>query len=258
MSAKYIGSIVGGKDIGIGSSSPNRHIVITGISGSGKSVRIAEIEVRIISAGGTVVAFDINGTHSEMPEELCNVISVLADGLDVKFLDTSMIEQGRETQANLIDYVIETICPREMRGARQLASVRKAINIAIKERENFTCDIDAIAHGLSEQEEHAALGAYNHLCSILEGNIFRNSEKRIEENKINIISLQGLNPRTQKRIVEIMLNVLWRKMRIEGRGKERFTLVIDEFQNIDFRPGTALFQMLTEVRQYGVELLLAT
>ena len=153
---------------------------------------------------------------------------------------------------------METLCPKQLRGACQLASVRRAIEFAIRYREKFSTDMEAIACGLKEQEDSAALGAYNHLCPILEGNIFRDSEKRILEHKVNVISLKGLNPKTQKRVVEIVLNVLWRQIRIEGSSGHRFTLVMDEFQNLDFSQTSVLFQMLTEARKYGVDLILAT
>lgn len=258
MAGKYVGKITGGKEVCISRNSPNEHVVITGISGSGKSVRIADIERHIIKNGGTVLAFDINGTHQELEAGICNIISAQEDGLDVTFLDTSRLEEGKETMANLVDYIVETICPRELRGACQTAAVRKAVRFALENRGDFSCDMDAIAKGLSEQDEPAALGAYGHLCSILEGEIFRKSEKKIQEGKVNILSLKGLNPKTQKRVTEIMLSVLWRKMRIYGRSKQAVTLVVDEFQNLDFRSGSVLFQMLTEIRKYGVNLVLAT
>lgn len=256
---KYIGKITGGRDVNIAETSPNGHLVITGVSGSGKSVRIADIERHIVRNGGTVIALDANGTHvrNEGIND-CNYISAQKDGVNLKILDTTLVNEGRETQINLVEYILETICPRQLRGACQLACVRKAVEFAIRYRDEFLSDMEAIACGLKEQEDSAALGAYNHLCPILEGNIFRESEKRIQKRKINILSLQGLNPKTQKRVVEIILSVLWRQMRVKGCGDKRFTLVLDEFQNLDFSQDSVLFQMLTEVRKYGVDLLLST
>lgn len=254
----YVGKVSGGRDVNIGKGSANEHMIITGISGAGKSVRITDIEHHIIESGGTVIAFDINGTHSDIADSYSHYISAQEDGLDVRFLDTELIEMGKETMTNLIQYVVETLCPVQMRGACQLASVRNAVKFALQNREHFSCDIEAIAAGLEIQNESAAVGAYNHLCPILEGDIFRHSTKRIQQGKVNVISLKGINPKTQKRVVEIMLNVLWRQMRIAGYSQTKFTLVLDEFQNFDFRQGTVLFQMLTEIRKYGINLILAT
>ena len=174
---KYLGEITGGRDVNIGSNSPNEHIIITGISGSGKSVRIMDIEQHIINDGGTAIAIDMDGTHIENEDLDYQHICAQEDGLDLRILDMSRVNEGKETMTNLKEYIMETICPRQLRGACQLAAVRKAVEFALCNRSEFSSDMEAIACGLKEQEEAAALGAYNHLCSILEGNIFR---KRME------------------------------------------------------------------------------
>lgn len=255
---RYIGKVISEQDVLIGKNSPNQHMIISGVSGSGKSVRIADIERHIIEEGGTVIAFDINGTHEQLSGDCGNWISAQKDGLDVNFLDMSLVNTGEETLANLVEYVKKTLCPRQMRGACQLNAVRKAIHFAIKNRADFDNDIEAIACGLEESDDPAATGAYNHLCPILEGRIFRKSEKKIEGGKLNIISLRGINPDTQKRLVEIMLAVMWRQMRIAKSQGRRLTIEIDEVQNLDFGHETVLFEMLTEVRKYNANLLLST
>lgn len=219
---RYVGKIISGQDVLIGEKSPNQHLIISGISGSGKSVRIADIERHIVKDGGTVIAFDINGTHEQMPDVDKNLISAQKDGLDVKFLDMSLVNTGEETMSNLVEYVKKTLCPRQMRGACQLNAVRKAIQFAIKNRTDFDNEIEAIAHGMNEMDDPAAAGAYNHLCPILEGRIFRKSAKKIESGKLNIICLRGLNLDTQKRVVEIILAVMWRQMRMVKSQKEKW------------------------------------
>ncbi len=254
----YVGKAAGERDVNIAESSPNRHIILSGISGSGKSMRTAELETKIVKDGGTVLEFDVNGTHSDVEAKYCNHISAVKDGLAVNFLDTTLVELGEETSANLVGYIMDTICPKAMRGARQKAAVREAIKFAIGHRNKFSTEMEAIAEGLKMQTGEAAAGAYDHLFPILEGEIFRKSVKTIREGVINIISLKGINPGTQKIIIEIMLNIIWRQMRIDGPNGKGFTLVIDEFQNLNLNQGSVLFQMLTEARKYNVRLILAT
>lgn len=254
----YIGTISNGAEVMIGKASPNSHIVITGMSGTGKSVRIADIEKHILAENGTIVVLDVNGTHSGLMNDHYNHISAREDGLNISFLDTSFVKKGEETMSNLVQYIAETLCPRQLRGACQLATVYKAIEFAIRNVESFDCEMEALAYGLKEQDDMAAMGAYNHLRSVLEGRIFRKSKKRIEKGKVNVISLKGINPKTQKRVIEIILAVLWRKLRFEGVGGTKFSLVLDEFQNLDLHKETAFFQMLTESRKYGLNMILAT
>lgn len=256
---KYVGRIAGGKDVYIGNGSPNRHLLISGISGSGKSVRIADIERHAIADGDTIIALDINGTHERLEDDICNYISAQEDGLNIKVLDTSLVEMGKESPMNLIQYAVETLAPRKMHGACQLAALRKAVKFALQHRAKYKTEMEAILAGLEAQEETAALGVYNHLCPILEGGIFRESEKAIQPGKLNIISLQSLNPKTQKQVTEIFLAALWRDKR-SSRAliEDKVTLVLDEFQNLNFQKGSALFELLTEGRKYGLEIVMAT
>ena len=60
---KYIGVLADGIKVKISSDSPNRSIVISGISGTGKSVRIYDLENQIVAGGSTVIALDLDGSH---------------------------------------------------------------------------------------------------------------------------------------------------------------------------------------------------
>lgn len=255
---KYLGQVQGGKGVYISPNSPNQHVIISGISGSGKSYRIEDMEQRIVEEGGTVLVIDINGTHSVSSGRNVNFISAVEDGLNLDLFDCQWVESGKETNSNLISYVIETLCPKKLRGVWQIAAVREAVEFAIRHRMEFPSDVAAIAAGLKGQNTQAAMGAYNHLYDVFEGNIFRHSPKHICPGMINVISLKGINPQSQKRISEIFLCILWRKMRMTGKINGECTLVIDEFQILDFEQGTALFQMLTEARKYNLSLILAT
>ena len=77
----YIGTISNGAEVMIGKASPNFHIVITGMSGTGKSVRIADIEKHILAENGTIVVLDVNGTHSGFMNDRYNHISAQEDGV---------------------------------------------------------------------------------------------------------------------------------------------------------------------------------
>ena len=60
---KYIGHIKE-TEVQIAQESMNSHVLITGMSGSGKSVRMIDIEVKAIKEGKTVLVLDKDGTHA--------------------------------------------------------------------------------------------------------------------------------------------------------------------------------------------------
>ena len=76
-------------------SSPNSSVCITGISGSGKTVRMQKIELDCVKRGKTVLILDTNNTHSEeqifssFKQEyvsFVNRIDAVRDGLNISFL----------------------------------------------------------------------------------------------------------------------------------------------------------------------------
>ena len=57
-----VGSLQNGTGVFISDKSPNRHISVLGISGSGKTVRLKELIRNVVENGETALIFDINGT----------------------------------------------------------------------------------------------------------------------------------------------------------------------------------------------------
>lgn len=253
-----IGQLEEGTKVTIADDSPNEHIAIWGISGSGKSTRISEIMTDAISKGNTVVAFDLNGKDFRNMGDKLNRISAVEDGVNMSFLDNSSVEGGRETYANFISYLTDTFSSAYSMGVRQQGALRVAIEYAIQNRNKFQTEMEAIACGLSEQNSDVAGGVYNKMWGMLEGGVFRPSMKQVQDGKINVISLEHINPSTQKAVTEIILSYIWKDIKTAKDGNKKITLVIDEFQNLMFRKDAALLEMLRESRKYGVNLVLAT
>lgn len=110
---------------------------------------------------------------------------------------------------------------------------------------------------LEEQKGNSAEGVRSRLWGILNGNLLRPSTKQIESGKINIISLAGINPKTQIQLTEIILSVVWRQLRYRQFSKVD-VVCIDEIQSLSLKKNSALFELLTESRKYGISLVLAT
>lgn len=127
---KYIGKIASGRDVSITETSPNGHLVITGVSGSGKSVRIADIEEHIVENGGTVIALDVNGTHEKNEKsKYFNYISAQKDGLNREILYMSLVNEGNETQINFIGYVQSSTDSKKVADLIDLNNKGKWISI---------------------------------------------------------------------------------------------------------------------------------
>ena len=98
---RYVGNLQNGIKVRISSDSPNRSIVISGISGTGKSVRICDLENQIVAGGSTVIALDLDGSHPVLSGEE-NTISAREDGIALKFLNAEMLKKSaNETELYL-------------------------------------------------------------------------------------------------------------------------------------------------------------
>lgn len=252
---KYVGVLADGTKVKISSDSPNRSIVISGISGTGKSVRICDLETQIIAGGSTVIAFDLDGSHSILSGEE-NVISVREDGIALKFLDAEILKKSANEMSLYICEVADLLFSATKAGDRQKGILRDAILWALKNRKCFGSDFEAIEAGLEEIGTERALGVRDKIWPLLKCNVFRESKREIQKGKINIISLEGLDPDLKVVISEILLKNLWKEALIVKENK--ITIIVDEFQHLLLNKKAMLVQLLTEGRKYGLDVILAT
>lgn len=252
---KYVGVLTDGTKVRISSDSPNRSIVISGISGTGKSVRICDLENQIIASGSTVIALDLDGSHPVLSGAE-NVISAREDGIALEFLDVGMLNKPANETSMYVSEVADLLLSATKAGDRQKGTLRNAISWALKNRQRFRSDFEAIEAGLEEIGTEKALGVRDKIWPLLKCNVFRESKKEIRKSKLNIISLEELDPDLKVVISEILLKNLWKEALITR--KNNITIVIDEFQHLLLDKKAMLVQLLTEGRKYGLDVILAT
>lgn len=252
-----IGVIEKNVPVRISADSPNEHIAIWGISGTGKSTRIEEIVQDIRSSGTTVIVFDLAGQDFQNLES-ANRIYANSDGIALKIFDTRKVESGEESYVNFLSYLVDSFSNTYKLGIRQQGVLRTAIEYGIKHCAQYETEMDAIAAGLDGQDSDLALGVHNKLWQILHGGIFRKSNKQFCVGKINILNFSGINPTAQRELTEIMLSFIWKRLRTESGKSGKMCLVIDECQHFLMKSNSILLEMLREARKYGVNIILST
>lgn len=248
----------GKKFIEMAEIAPNQSISITGISGSGKTTTQEFLERAFQKEGRTVIVLDLNGTHMNWHSADVNRISVKDDGIDIAFLDTALIKRNIETEVGFISDLAECLAKITNCGIRQLGILRTAVEFAVRHREDYSSDMDAIADGLLSQENERAKGVYEKLWGILTGGFFRKSNKKINVGEINIITFEGISRNIQKNIAEIFLHMLWKRKRLEKSLEYPIVIALDEYQNFSLKDDATLLEMLREGRKYGISLILTT
>lgn len=253
-----IGKLKNGADVIISKSSPNTHVILSGISGSGKTIRIRQMIRKNRSPGQTTLIFDLDGKTYEGDEENVNRIDAAKDGIALRLLDPTILEADDDVYVNYVSFITDILTNTTRLGVRQQGSLRDAVEYALNNLDKYPSDMEAIVAGLELQDSSVAQGVYNKLWNLLKCGVFRPSQKHIKPGTINVISFEGIASSTQKVLVEILLGTLWRRLQFSGEGKEKLFVVIDEFQKIYLEKNAIILEMLRESRKYEVSIILAT
>lgn len=242
---------------------------MAGVSGSGKSSRANQIELKEAENGATVIIIDINRSHSnemiyppiwEEYRSRMNRIDAKRDGVNIEFLRPMREEDGQiEDMVTLINSATCALGSMQKLGSCQIGALREAIIFALSHREEFPDEMTAIGVGLLQQEGTTAKGVYQKLWTVINSRVFRRSNKYIKRGAINLVSFIGLDKLTQATLVEVLLFSLWRIIQYQRRPfGNKVVLALDEFQNLSLREGSILRDLLREGRKFGVYLLLTT
>ncbi len=251
---KYIGRDEYGNPVRISDDAMNQHMLIVGQSGSGKSVRIEDMEHQLLAGGGMIIEIDIHGSHQTANDDQNHVILVQKDGLDEELLKLPD-EKGRKSLAKSIaDSIIASqAAGGQPLGANQKAELRSAVNKVNAEG----ALLDQIQAALQKQGSKDADKLYARLENFLEAKIFRCQGASLAEGKINRISFEGLDDDSRFLAIEIFLSSIMKKCLMQTT-KKPITVIVDEFQHLSLQPKSSLHQILTEGRKYRLDLVLAT
>ena len=252
-----IGKMNDGSDVYISEKSPNRHISVLGISGSGKTVRLRELISNVIASGETALVFDINGMDYRDCTDKVNVISAKKDGLNARLLDTGL-NTSAENGISYVTCIVRVLCRAFRLGSKQEEALRNAILYAMRHAEAYTSDLEAIEAGLQEQATVASDSVESRLWEFLNINIARRNQLQMRTGYANVISFEGISKVLQSVWVEVLLALLWNNLRRNAMLVKTLWIFIDEFQNLSLKKDSVLPEMLQESRKYGVNIVLAT
>lgn len=239
----------------------NKSVLITGDSGSGKTVAMRKMARERSRKGQKVLVFNYGGTHEEIlaDRKNYNVIKAREEGVPIPFLECfSSPYGGSEEDADVCEAVAEVFSQINRMGYVAQSYFEEACQRAIQMRE--TCDDDMRclykAVLLLEEGNKILIPKYRNLLTRIK---FHKNFDLWREGKVTVLDFSGYPYQTQLFLTQLILSVIWRYYRIFGQQMEgETTLVLDEFQNLPLREGAVLTQILREGRKFHLSLLLAT
>ena len=256
---------------------PNRHILIFGKSGAGKTYAIQTIlfELGLQKQNSVIVDYTNGFLPDHLEPEFKSSINpkthlVRQDPLPINpFRRQQQIIQGFDpivedayTVGGRITSVFTSVYSSI--GEQQRAVLTKTIAHGLdKYGSNF--NFDMLLEQLENQGNTAAFTLANKLGPLVRSRIFSAedvSSWRIfyndTEHRINIMQLTGVPREISQMATEFVLWDLYDFAKDNGRKDIPLPIVLDEIQNLDHQLDAPLAKILTEGRKFGLSLILAT
>lgn len=246
---------------------PNAHQLITGKSGTGKTFYCCRKLEEEIEKNKAILLLDYSSSYTENELQKNKFryknkteIFELFDGKEVEIhLDGNTIV-GTATDALIHALNIGSYYQKKILSEAIADIIRNFGYLRIDHlfsRLELMVDVEDISAECKKNVGHllTRLAPYKGMCKICLKSAAK-KEKIAKVAGLTIMQLSSLPELQRKFLTNFLLEVIWREIRM-GHQKWNFIL-LDEFQNLSIRSGTALSAMLREGRKFGLGVWLSS
>ena len=256
---------------------PNRHLLISGTSGQGKTYLIQCLLLEMSKIGVSSVVFDYTQgfTEDKLEEgfklklkDRLNQQIVLYEKFPINPFQKQTIDLGsrkmEETSTLVAQRIAEIFTHVYSFGEQQSSALYKACKTGIDkygermtmsrlEGELIDSDIKESKTVLSKLQPFFDMDFFS-------GDVGINWSEWIYNDfgKVNIIQLLSIPSDMQVALTELILWDLWYYAQKEGKETRPFVAIMDEAQNLSFSNGSPAAKILTEGRKFGWSAWFAT
>ncbi|MGF7428283.1 helicase HerA domain-containing protein [Lactiplantibacillus argentoratensis] len=252
----------------------NRHMLITGKSGQGKTYFIQTLLLEFSKAKIDTVVIDY--TDSYMPDQLdptfkenvnqINQHIVLADGLPINPFAPQRFDIGTyhklEDASGIAQRVAEVLDFVFSLGIQQKSRLVTIMTSGLEGNPNYT--FATLKKTLLDSGESIDTKLYGRLQALLMRDPFTYKENFDWSNyfgttgKTNIIQLSGYPASLQNAMIEFLLWDLINYAKLNSDKKLIYPIFLDEVQNLNFDKDSPTVKILREGRKFGFSGLFAT
>lgn len=266
-------------------SMANRHLLITGKSGQGKTYAIQGLLLEFSRAGVPAVIFDytegfntkkLNDLFKEqmgsrirqnpikftkMPinpfeRHKVDIHEILDENVLQMLSEEQIRENSMESVVAVSTRLADVLTHVYKFGAQQYAAIYTACKCGLekyKEEMNFEYFRQELA-GMASKEAQSVL---TKLTPFLDTDLFNTkatmdwSDMLYDKGTVNVIQMTQIPRDMQITVTEFILWDMWYYSVLNGEEKNPFIVVLDEAQNLDFGEKSAANKILTEGRKFG-------
>ncbi len=260
---------------------PNRHILVFGASGTGKTYTIQAILCELGKAGQNALIVDYtNGfTNNQLEQAVRERLNpqqhlVRREPLPINpfrqqcdLLDDEPLEEDATITAQRVTGVFSEVYQL---GDQQKSALYSAIRDGVTD-EGAAFSLEGLVRRLEAMRAAggpvatSAATALSRIRPFVDMEPFGQEDPSSwetlyadTESRCHIIQLAGFSRDVARLITEFSLVDLYRYYRAQGSKDRPRVVVLDEVQNLDHSLGSPLSQLLTEGRKFGISLVLAT
>ncbi len=253
----------------------NNHILLNGISGSGKTYLLQKMIIQAAKQGISTVILDYSGSYSsdkleaffmEQLQEQIVMIPAYIKGLPIDPFHRQSIQIGGqwipEKIGDTADRVSEIFSKAYRFGSRQRNIFYSVLVDQLKNSQLLT--FERIIERLKE--------IYPKDSEALQGKLLPIAHKKIfcpepsfcwdsylyNSGQVTVLELEGFASSIQNIASEIILWDLLFYARRNGNKQRPFIILLDECQHLSFKDSSPTCQILTEGRKFGIGAWLAT
>ena len=248
----------------------NRHLLINGNSGCGKTYCIQTLLMEMVKSGVSGVVFDY--TSGFTPDKLDPIFikelgdrvqqrvvyvhkipvnpfakqTVKVGGIEVPEADTVVATRVANVFASVYGF-----------GGQQKSALYKAIKNGLKHH-NGTMSFSYLEDELNDVSQKHAETVLSKIQPFLDLEPFTDDEEfdwgtvRDSGGLVYVIQLDGFDRPTQLLLTELLLWDIWNYCVKNGNEDHPFVIVMDEAQNLSHGEGSPSEKILTEGRKFGI------
>lgn len=253
----------------LGEGRTNLMCAAIGGSGGGKTTALLHHLIQEAQAGRDVVILNYHNILdiSLMPEGLRSIydehlvkIDAVKEGIMLPLFEPYVDESGNQVESDqsVLNRVTSMIANAVSLTPAQKAALSRAVRYVHEHDAYLENGCLSIVEFLEAQPYKTDQHAGEKVRTLMGENVFRDGNYEKPGNHIYEFDLNGLEYDEQLIVAKFLLDYFLR-MSMRGKYKKNgITLFVDECQNHDFSPNSAMYTLLNEGRKHNIAVVLAT